>query len=300
MKYAGYYVDPAARHVEASLHPTNTREHVLRILGLVNPYAQLTILRLGADAIGQHASGAPITGELVAVAAEQPAAPHAADVYWIRGVPVVGPALIAVREPVAEPIALTLSAQTHLYPILTSGAEISEMIEWSREQAPANVEPVAYDRDMLDSFARLMVEQAKPYGVGFWYRLHALDVDGREAATVNVTADFRELRNTALRFYDQGLTVYFENVLRQSGAWGISKETAPHAVTMLPAKDGDLRITAPDGVLTLKLANGAGKLDARERSKVKTLRIPAPGLPVQRPDGAVLVTWTRLDDREAK
>lgn len=299
MNAAVFVLNPQSRRVDAVAFPPRDRDQVAQILD-VFPYAPLEIRQVGADvpAVGGHKHDVR-PAALVLVCGAQPALPgNEAAVYYVRGIPVVGRAVLAAQEiGAAGPLGPSLQDPTHLLRLPWSVSEAAAIVEWERP-APATDTPKPYDLAALESYLRFISEAAAPvYESGGCLRLYAVDPFGEDGGAINfLPTDIQGMRRYALDCFDRHQCVQHELAVRATATWASVAETPPIGLWAVPTEreaEADFSVTGPAGQHFAKLTGNRGQGYDKRLAKYKPKRVPLPGVPTWENGGPQLVTWAR-------
>lgn len=293
-----FRLDPQARRVIPIGFAPKDREQLVAALNLPI-YAPLEIRSLGVDVpgVGSHKDDIRPAALVIASGAQPALVANEAGVYWVRGVPVVGPAILAAQEHGAGPVGFSLTDATHLLRLPWSVAEVAAIVEWDRPE-PAADTPKPYDLAALDSYLRFMSEAAAPvYEGGGCLRLYAVDPFSADAGCGNfLPTDIQGMRRYALDRFDSQQCVQHEFAVRGTASWHSVAETPPVGLWAVPTEkeaDSDFAVTGPAGQQFAKLTGSRNQFYDKRLAKYKPKRIPLPGVPTWENSGPQLVTWAR-------
>jgi hypothetical protein len=298
MSAAAFLVEPQSQKIVPLSFPPRDREQLAHVLGAFL-YAPLEIRQVGADVPGVGAHKDDLRpAALVLASGAQPALPgNEAGVYYVRGVPILGRAVLAAQEIGAGPLGLSLLDPTHFLRLPWTVAEAAAIVEWERPALTANT-PKPYDLAALESYLRYMSEAAAPvYEGGGCLRLYAVDPFGADAGTANfLPTEVQGMRRYALDCYDRRQCVQHELAVRGTASLASVAETPPVGLWAVPTDkeaDADFSVTGPEGQHFAKLTENRGQSYDKRLAKYKPKRIPLPGIPTWENSSPQLVTWAR-------
>ncbi len=298
MSASVFRLEPQDRRIVPVPFAPRDRDQLAQMLAAF-PYAPLEIRSLGVDVpgVGSHKADMRAAALVIACGA-QPALPgNEAGVYYARGVPLIGPAILSAQELGAGPLGLSLIDPTHFLRLPWSPAEAAAIVEWERP-VPAAETPKPYDLAALDSYLRFMSEAASPvYEGGGCLRFYAVDPFGADAGAVNfLPSDVQGMRRYALDCFDRQQCVQHEFAVRGTASWASVAETPPVGLWAVPAEkeaDADFSVAGPAGQQFAKLTGSRGQYYDKRLAKYKPKRFPMPGVPTWENSGPQLVTWAR-------
>lgn len=298
MSAAVFLLDPQSRRVGAVPFAPRDRDQLGQILGAF-AFSPLEIRQVGVDVPGVGIHKHDIRpAALVIASGPQPALPgNEAAVYYVRGIPVVGRAVLAAQEMGAGPLGLSLVDPTRFLRLPWTVSEAAAIVEWERP-APSTDTPKPYDLAALESYLRFMGEAAAPvYEGGGCLRLLAVDPFGEDAGAVNfLPTDFQGMRRFALDCFDRRQCVQHELAVRATATWASVAETPPVGLWAVPTEkegEADFSVTGSAGQQFAKLTGSRSHSYDKRLAKYKPKRIPLPGVPTWENGGPQLVTWAR-------
>lgn len=292
-----FLLDPQTRRIVPVPFPPLRREELVYVLGTW-PYASIEIRQLGVDvsAIGAHKHDIR-PAALVLASGAQPAVTDNESAYFVKGVPVVGKALLAAQELNAGPLELGLPAPTHFLRLPWTHSEAAAIVEWERT-APAADALKPYDVAQLESYLKHMSAAATPvYAGGGCLRLYAVDIFGDDAGGLNFAPhDVQGMRRYALDCYDRRQSVFHELAVRATAPSGTAAQTPVIGLwAELTASDAGagFSISAAGAQHFAKLTHHSRESYDKSLAKAKPKRLPLPGVPSWT-DGPQLTSWARV------
>jgi len=298
MSASVFRLEPQDRRIASIPFAPKDRDQLTQMLSAF-PYTPLEIRLLGVDVpgVGSHKADIRPAALIIACGAQPALTGNEASVYCVRGVPVVGPAILSAQEHGAGPLGLSLTDPTHFLRLPWTIGEVEAIVEWERP-SPAADTPKPYDLAALDSYLKFMSEAAAPvYEGGGCLRLYSVDPFGADAGAVNfLPTDFQGMRRYALDCYDRQQCVQHEFAVRGTASWASVAETPAVGLWAVAAdkeSDSDFAITGPSGQHVAKLTGNRGQFYDKRLAKYKPKRVPLPGIPTWENSGPQLVTWAR-------
>ena len=300
MSASVFLLDPPSRRIEPLSFAPRDREQLAHMLGTFW-YAPIEIRAIGVDVPGIGAHKDDIrAAALVIASGAQPALPgNEASVYYVRGMPFVGRAVLTAQETGAGALGQSLTDRTHFLRLPWALSEATALVEWERA-ADADV-PKPYDLAALESYLRYMSEAAAPvYEGGGCLRLYAVDPFGVDAGVANfLPFDVPAMRRYALDCFDRRQCVQHEFAVRGTASSGSVAETPPVGLWAVLADDSanaHFSVTGPEGKQFAKLTGSRGLTYDKRLAKYKPKRVPLPGVPSWETSVPQLVTWARIKE----